>query len=982
MRHTLPRGPDPVPVAALVHTLGGQAFVLPLPGQEPGLLEVGTLAGLPVWAAEGSRREALHHARRLARSRAPGILFVDDRALRLRFAAITLQPVRVVPLSLDEAEPLPLRRLAQSLQRPSASDLERALLLADALDVDAAGRQTFRLLHRLLARMGGALPSRAPVMDRHGWALIQLTRLLFLRFVEAEGWLDGNRAFLARAFDDCLHARRDPGRHLLQPLFFGTLNRPTSERSRLARSFGRIPFLNGGLFEPHALERRYQWQLPTGVWQDAFEALVDRIEVTLDADPLQGQVTPELLGRVFEGTMDPDARHGDGAYFTPPALVRAIVRAAVVSHLSHQDRAGEQQIDRALADPGPALRRRLLNLRVLDPAVGSGEFLVGALELLHGPGPRRLDRVRHLVTRRLFGVDRHPGAVRICELRLWLEVLRAMRGKSSAQVAPLPNLDSTIRAGDSLLDPLAGRLSSGFRSAVLTRSHHALERSHGAGKRAVIRGIRREERAALEARLTERIMECEAAIGELLAAHRGPTLFRQRSPLGRAARVRLQALRRHRSGLRRLARKLRRDESASPFALELAFAPLLDGRSGFDLVLGNPPWVRAEQLARDAREALAERFRWWRSGTGRHWRHAPDLSVAFLERATELLNENGTLALLLPGKLATTGYAERCRAELTRRHTIHCVADLSDDPRADFEATTYPLALVLSCGAPSADHQARLGLPLDAPRCRQGEWASSARWDLVPEGVQQLARRLAARFPPLADSLTPQLGIKTGANDVYLDPPAALSEWTRPAIRGRSVRPFRILRHTPLLWPADRTGTPWPQLPEIVATFLAPHASRLKARADLQDTRWWRLFRTASAAQRHRVIWRDLAPRLEAAVLEDPEAVPLNSCYVAGVPSRAGAHALTAWLNASPVRALVRMTAEPAAGGCARFGGRAVGSAPFPPSLLSDAEFAELGERASHGEPVQETIDALAASRLELSGGEVASLVALAASRR
>jgi hypothetical protein len=940
--------------------------------------QVGALAGLPVWVMSSGPIESLKRARQLARHGMLGILIGCEPATDRWTITVTVPPLHLT--TFVAADALPLRRVAQAARTTRSTALEHAIALADALDVDAAGRRTFRLLHQLLDRAVTLLPAAVSRDDRHAWGLAQITRLLFLRFVESEGWLDGNPRFLADAFDRCLIAKRDPTRHLLHPLFFGTLNREWGSRSRFARAFGAVPFLNGGLFEPHAIERRYRLRLPADYWRDAFAALIDRVDVTLDAHSDDGRVTPELLGRVFEGVMDPAERNEHGTFFTPPALVDAILRQALACHLAPKLGRSEAAIERSLDDPDAEMRRILLDVTVLDPTVGSGAFLVGALGLLHGPGPRQPERVRHLVTRRLFGVDRHPGAVRLCELRLWLEVLRSMRGRPPARVPPLPNLDARVRAGDALIDPLHGTLVDGRAAHRIRTQQRAILRTHGAAKRTAIADARRTERGAVLRALREQEATIDREIGEILAAARAPTLFGDRPRLDPARRRAIDVRRRQRTQLRAERRRLVRDAAAAPFAIGAAFAPVTVGRGGFDLVVGNPPWVRAEKLPQATRDALATRYRWWRSD-GPGWRHLPDLSVAFVERGFGLLAPGGTLSFLLPAKIATTGYATACRAALVAKSTLHRVADLRHDPRAGFEATTYPLAIVASRSLPPTGHAVRLGLGSDDPAQPQSSWRDGSAWLTVSPDAQRIAARLAREHPALSEFVTPQLGVKTGANTAFLNPPDALLAWCRPAIRGRDLRPFVATPSATLLWPADLRGVPWQELPPAVAAYLDPARARLQRRVDQHGGPWWQLFRTRAATAPHRVAWRDLAPELQAAVVRDSDAVPLNSCYVAAVLSAAVADSLAAWLNAAPIRALARMRAEPAAGGCARFAARAVGAVPLPREVLGHTALVSLARAADDGD-IQSALDQCVSDLLGLSDRDRAVLDGLAPHRR
>ncbi len=449
------------------------------------------------------------------------------------------------------------------------------------------------------------------------------------------------------------------------------------------------------------------------------------------------------------------------------------------------------------------------------------------------------------------------------------------------------------------------------------------------------------------------IERLEAAAHELVELGRERTLFGERGGLPQRDRRRLALLRRELVTARAERRRVVREESAPGFAIEAAFAPEL-GRGGFDLVVGNPPWVRGERLPVADRLALRSRFTWWRPG-GHPWHHLPDLSVAFLERATELLAPEGTIAFLVPAKLATAGYARHLRDAMARDATLHAVADLSADPRADFQATTYPLALVASRRSARPGHEVRTTLSPHGSRVRQADWDGAETWGGT--------RGAPSGHPSLADRFSIALGVKTGANAVFLDPPPALRQWTRPVIRGRDLRSTAGGADRRILWPADARGNPWPELPPAVLAHLAPHRRRLEARTDLQRGNWWQLFRTVAATARWRVIWADIATSLQAIVLEDPEPVPLNSCYVIATKSRDAACRLAAWLSATPIRELAGALAEPASGGYRRFGARAVGSVPLPPEVLMDAAWGALST-VPRGSARQHEIDVRAEALL------------------
>jgi hypothetical protein len=230
----------------------------------------------------------------------------------------------------------------------------------------------------------------------------------------------------------------------------------------------------------------------------------------------------------------------------------------------------------------------------------------------------------------------------------------------------------------------------------------------------------------------------------------------------------------------------------------------------------------------------------------------------------------------------------------------------------------------------------------------------------------------------VADRFACQLGLKTGANHVFLDPPAGVPpQLLRWALRGRDLRPFRARPRVRLLWTHGPDGAPLDRLPPAAAAHLAPHEPLLRARADFVGGPPWTLFRVRAATARHRVIWSDLARRLTACALTGPRdggRIPLNTCYVAPASSSDEAERLAAWLNSSWVGALARIGAMPAAGGFHRFAASVVSGLPLPAAVLTDPSLSAIAAAGRRGEAVQEVLDDIAATRLGLSDRDRRSL--------
>jgi hypothetical protein len=919
------------------------------------------------------------------------VMALDPTARQL---AVAVSFDRCPCLTLDLANPeeeslASLIRLTGGQGESPYAFMARA---AESLSAEPVSRRFFRAFRSTLERMAGGMSGRIPGEEAHALTLLQLTRVLFLYFIQAKGWLAGQDRFLAQQVDRCLSNRRRIQRDLLRPLFFGTLNQPPSARSKTALAFGAIPFLNGGLFEPHSLERRYPRDIPNDLWRDAFDGLFERFHFTVSESGISGSVAPDMLGRVFEGVMSPATRKASGVFYTPAALVDQVLEAALIAFLATRLECAESAAERRLNDPGPEVTKALSTVTVLDPAAGSGAFLLRALERLAAcglAGTPVADRKRHVLRQNLFGVDSNASAVRLTELRLWLAVIADDFAEHPGQVSPLPNLDCLIRQGDSLFEPGGLYTSEASRpGAVCAGELSALRQqiinATGTRKRALARRLRRCEARALDYSLSTAEATTATAVAECLDQARAHDLFGLPRGLDRELRERLHRLRRSLRELRQARRRLHRDGEVPWFHYQSHFADVF-ARGGFDLIVGNPPWLRSELIPPTIRAKLAGRYRWWHARAGSYG-NSPDLAVAFLERALELVRKGGVVALLVPAKIASAGYGATARHALATGTVLHVVADLTGTHAAAFDATVYPLALIAAKTPPSGRHRVRTSLSLaQGERIAQSDLSGGAPWILTGAGLPRLLSTLRRNHPDLSESVTCHLGVKTGLNRVFLDPPDDLEpEVLRWAVRGRDVMPFRCHCKRRLLWSHDSAGRPSIHLPPKAEKYLRAHELALRARRDYVSGPPWTVFRARPAVAPYRVIWPDLSPRLMAVSLtsqRDLERIPLNSCYVAPVVRPAQADALAAWLNSTWMAALARLGAVPASGGFARFNAQVVGRLPLPSAALTDAKLSALARLARRGAAVQEQLDDLVAKHLGLTSSAQHALRAVLAHR-
>jgi SAM-dependent methyltransferase len=718
-------------------------------------------------------------------------------------------------------------------------------------------------------------------------------------------------------------------------------------------------------------------------------------------------------------------RRSSGAYYTPQPLVERVTTAALrhaLAGIGLPDDAAASLLNGTplLLPPRVAVRERLGSLRVLDPACGSGAFLVHALEriaAMHAAVGDARDVVeirRDVLSRTIFGVDRNPFAVWLCELRLWLSMVIESRSEDPLAVPPLPNLDHHIRVGDALagsgLSPLGSE--AGPRSTLLHAGRDAQSiaalrgryvRASGPRKQSLARVLDRAERAHALALIDARLGINASRRRDLLAAARSRNLFGERSHLQAANAEALAALRSEARELRTARRAAA--EGALPFSFATHFADTA-AAGGFDVIIGNPPWVRLHRIPSRARLLLRERFavfreHGWERGTslahaGAGFASQVDLAALFAERSLELLREGGVFSLLLPAKLWRSLAGGSVRRLIARHATILEIDDLTESPQA-FDAAVYPSMLVVK-RARSASSSASLSpASIVATRVRHStsfRWAMdeaglcldddpASPWLLMPGGVRDGFDLITAAGTTLAESAfgRPHLGVKCGCNAAFVvrehattEPGGELADIEAPGRRGRIERDLLrpLLRGETLvewtgraegaderiLWPHDSAGASLRVLPPHARHWLLPWRRRLMARTDGHGRgHWWSLFRTEGARNDCvRVVWADLGRRPRAAVLHagDPT-VPLNSCYVARCPELADAHGLAALLNGPLIIAWLNALAEPARGGFRRYLGWTMALVPVPRDwTAARGVLAPLGARAYAGESVSQ----------------------------
>ncbi|MCD6119895.1 putative DNA binding domain-containing protein [bacterium] len=365
--------------------------------------------------------------------------------------------------------------------------------LKDALDVEKVTKRFYVAFKDLHSGLIDSITGIDNDEDKRWYASVLLNRLMFVYFLQRKFFLDnGNDRYLQEKLDESRKAGRNLYyRRFLDALFFEGFAKPEDKRSPDAKALlGKIKYLNGGLFIRHAIEEKWQnIGVPDAAFAEIF-SLFERYSWNLDDTPggQDDEINPAILGYIFEKYINQKAF---GAYYTRTEItehlceqtIHKLVLGAInspaipgIAHAVKFDNIGD-----LLLRLDAVLCRKLVfdvlpGLKLLDPACGSGAFLVAAMKTLIGIYTAVIGKIKFLndnmlrrwlsdiednhpsisyfvkksiIIHNLFGVDLMDEAVEIAKLRLFLALV-AVADKVD-DLEPLPNIDFNIMPGNSLI---------------------------------------------------------------------------------------------------------------------------------------------------------------------------------------------------------------------------------------------------------------------------------------------------------------------------------------------------------------------------------------------------------------------------------------------------------------------------------------------------------------------------------------------------
>ncbi len=508
----------------------------------------------------------------------------------------------------------------------SVGVVQAAKRLQDALDSEAVTKKFFKDFETehttFLTLISGIDDDR----DRRWYASVLLNRLMFIYFLQRKGFLDnGNYHYLQDKL--ALYAAADEGRYyskFLKTLFFEGFAKPADKREEEDKALlGRIVYLNGGLFLPHQIEERWpDITISDAAFHNLF-SLFSRYSWNLDDTPggKDDEINPDVLGYIFEKYINQKAF---GAYYTRTEITEYLCEQTIhklildkinvpalpgVAPARHFDNIA----DLLLRLDAPLCRQLLTDilprLSLLDPACGSGAFLVAAMKTLINiysavvgrakflsdmtlnawiadaeQGGRSLGYAikKRIITDNLFGVDIMEESTEIAKLRLFLALVSS--AQTVEQLEPLPNIDFNILAGNSLVgllrvtdEQFAEHQPSLFRKSyreVLAEKNRLIALYRGTS---TYMADLRQQRDTID----QTKEEAQATLNDILLDEFKGIKYEQATR---------DVTKNAEGKTEKRAVTLADVEDLDPFHWGYEFDEVLNTRGGFDAIITNPPW--------------------------------------------------------------------------------------------------------------------------------------------------------------------------------------------------------------------------------------------------------------------------------------------------------------------------------------------------------------------------------------------------------
>ena len=520
-------------------------------------------------------------------------------------------------------------------------------------------------------------------------------RITFLHFLQRKGWMCSDLNYMQNMFERSQY-QDDYLDSVLEPLFFGILNTKPAERESLftkenwdkslLAEWNEVPYLNGGLFEQDDIDKT-KCNFPADYFKRLFQ-FFSEYNFTIDEnDPNDAEVgvDPEMLGKIFENLLEDNK--DKGAFYTPKEIVRYMCRESLIAYLETNTSIAKDKIRQFVLSPEegvadipevkkPKLLTALEEVKICDPAIGSGAFPMGLLnellrcrEALSGEHYDRAEIKKNILQNNIYGVDIEKGAVDIARLRFWLSIV-----VDEEKPSPLPNLDYKIMQGNSLIESYKG-----IDLSKLTEKINNKNKKDTLFETSVQLSAFDDDTKILQQRVSLLLAKYYSC-----SDHDKKNMLRQK--ITDTINEQLEVLAYDFNKLEEL-KTINLAENNKFFLWHTWFSDVFnrkDGKNGFDIVIGNPPYVNFANIkSAEYRTILKEKFY--------STKNKCDLYAFFIEFGFEILNKSGIITYIVPHTWKATDSFSKLREILFNRHSVKQIVNLD---MGVFDAIVQPLIML------------------------------------------------------------------------------------------------------------------------------------------------------------------------------------------------------------------------------------------------------------------------------------------------
>ncbi len=509
------------------------------------------------------------------------------------------------------------------------------------------------------------------LQESKAFALQFFNRILFLKYIEKKKWLHNNLNFLEDLIKKYEYFKSKSSQKkssiysdIFQPLFFYSFSRnsehlPQNLSQDLISDLENLPYLNGGLFEKNDLDIS-EAVISDKLIHEIFSEIINRYNFTITEDtPFDREIAidPEMLGLIYEGIVNAEERSGSGIFYTPRIEVDFMCKKSLLHFLSAETKVDQNKIINLIfSEPTmetdstdyfkmlalserELIKRALNSMKVVDPACGSGAFLIGMLQNIidifiklediniFETNAHHFEQIfklkKDLIEKSIHGVDIKPWATQIAELRLWLYLIGDYGGSLSlfGDNPILPSLDFKIRCGDSLLSEIEGypiilrdtnsanktnpRILKDVKELKDLKLKYYYHDDLNITKKDIEEKEKEIIKSILNLKKRDLVREFEllyssAKVADPAQLFENPTKQKVDLDKFRTEReLKEKKLNEELDKIDNIINKIDEYKDKNYFIWELDFADVFFEvqKGGFDIVIGNPPYVRQEEIA-------------------------------------------------------------------------------------------------------------------------------------------------------------------------------------------------------------------------------------------------------------------------------------------------------------------------------------------------------------------------------------------------